>query len=88
MDDTNIPQDTASAVDLLLATANEHCPEQNGIPLRHSPVKKKLKKTSLDYHKLLHKKLPIRKKLTKKSGNAAVIDLTDEVSTTSPFIFI
>ena len=82
IDDANVLQDATSAVDAILANVQEHCPEQNGIPLRQSPVKKKLKKTSVDYHKVFHKKLPMRKKFSKKATNVRVIDLTDEESTT------
>ena len=36
-----------------------------GLFLRSSPAKKKLKITSIDYHKVFHKKLPVRKKWKK-----------------------
>ncbi|CAB4010226.1 Calcium-responsive transcription factor, partial [Paramuricea clavata] len=82
IDDANVLQNATSAVDAILANVQQHCPEQNGIPLRQSPVKKKLKKTSVDYHKVFHKKLPMRKKFSKKATNVRLIDLTDEESTT------
>ena len=42
------------------------CPHQNGIPLRNSPAKKKLKITKNEYHQVFHKKLPKRKKWKRK----------------------
>ena len=56
------------------------CPSSGGLPLRASPVKKKLKITKVDYHQVFHKKLPQRKRWNKKkSGELKVfIDLTEE----------
>ena len=42
------------------------CPQQNGIPLRNSPAKKKLKITKNEYHQVFHTKLPKRKKRKRK----------------------
>ena len=39
-----------------------HSPRENGLPSRISPVKKPLKVTTMDYHKVFHKKLPHRKR--------------------------
>lgn len=55
---------------------------ENGLPTRISPVKKKLKVTSIDYHKVLHRPLSLRRKRKgyKKEkcirSNPVVIDLT------------
>ena len=35
---------------------------EGSLPIRSSPPKKRLKVTSLDYHKVFHKKLPLRRK--------------------------
>lgn len=36
-------------------------PTQDGLPLRNSPVKKKLKVTSVNYHQIFHKPLPLKR---------------------------
>ena len=46
-------------------------------------MKKKLNKTSVDYHKVFHKKLPMRKKFSRKVTKVSVVDLTDEGLATS-----
>ena len=43
-----------------------HSPKENGLPTRVSPVKKRLKVTTIDYHKVFHKPLPRRKHKTPK----------------------
>ena len=50
------------------------CPQQNGIPLRNSPAKKKLKITKNEYHQVFHKKLPKRKKMEEKSFTSQVFN--------------
>ena len=57
---------------------------EGGLPIRSSPAKKRLKVTSLDYHKVFHKKLPLRRKRkirvkskkNAKAENIPVVDLT------------
>ena len=57
---------------------------EGGLPIRSSPAKKRLKVTSLDYHKVFHKKLPLRRKRkirvkskkNPKAENIPVVDLT------------
>ena len=58
------------------------CASINGIPLRTSPVKKKLKITSTKYHQVFHKKLPprrCRKKTTPKPEVVVVEDSIEDV---------
>ena len=50
---------------------------ENGLPLRHSPAKKKLKVTEVDYHKVKHKTLPKRRRHSKRrKDRGVVVDLT------------
>ena len=37
-------------------------PNEGGLRMRTSPAKKRLKVTTMDYHKVFHKKLPLRRK--------------------------
>lgn len=53
------------------------CSSTNGIPLRISPVKKKLKITSTIYHQVFHKHLPPRRRWKKKTLKADVILVGD-----------
>lgn len=53
------------------------CSSTNGIPLRISPVKKKLKITSTIYHQVFHKHLPPRRRWKKKTPKADVILVGD-----------
>ena len=39
-----------------------NCSTNQGLPIRSSPEKKRLKVTSVEYHKVFHKKLPLRRK--------------------------
>jgi hypothetical protein len=55
------------------------CPKQNGIPLRSSPVKKKLKINKTEYHQIFHKSLPKRKKWKRSSPVRIVIDNDETV---------
>ena len=54
------------------------CSSTHGIPLRISPVKKKLKITSTEYHQVFHKKLPPRRRWKKKTPKADVIFIEED----------
>jgi hypothetical protein len=54
------------------------CPKQNGIPLRSSPVKKKLKINKTEYHQVFHKSLPKRKKWKRRSSQVKIVIDDDE----------
>ena len=56
------------------------CPKQNGIPLRCSPVKKKLKISKTEFHQVFHKSLPKRKKW-KRRGSPNRLVIGDELET-------
>ena len=49
------------------------CPKRNGLPLRSSPVKKKLKPNRIEFHQVFHKKLPKRRKWKKKISVPKVV---------------
>ena len=59
---------------------------EDGLPMRISPVKKRLKVTTMDYHKIFHKPLPRRRRkvrkepsnnVEKKGSTSMSIDVTN-----------
>ena len=65
VEDVKVLQDAINIADSLQVALRATCPRVCGLFLRSSPAKKKLKITSIDYHKVFHKKLPLRKKRKK-----------------------
>ncbi|XP_066023321.1 uncharacterized protein [Pocillopora verrucosa] len=64
-------------VESLLKDLRQSSSLENGLPLRHSPAKKKLKVTEVDHHKVKHKTLPKRRRDSKKrKDRGVVVDLT------------
>lgn len=93
IDDGTALENAISMVETLITQLQKSSPHQNGLPLRQSPVKKRLKVTEVDYHKVFHKKLPTRRwRNKKKKDRGEVVNLdkpdmpkdnvvvTDEVS--------
>ena len=58
VDNNNILREAFIAVKSVYDMLTKYCPENHGLPLRNSPVKKKLKANEVDYHQVFHKKLP------------------------------
>ena len=58
VDDSAILENTITTVESLLKDLRQSSSLENGLPLRQSPAKKKLKVTEVDYHKVKHKTLP------------------------------
>ena len=75
-------QETIEAMEEIERKMSAYRTFENGLPTRSSPVKKKLKITSMDYHKVLHRPLSLccKRKGYKKEkcirSNPVVIDLT------------
>lgn len=65
-------QAAIESVDKIHQKLISSCPNANGILLRSSPVKKKLKINKTEYHQVFHKSLPKRKKWRKKDSLAQV----------------
>ena len=65
VEDVKVLQDAINIADNLHDALRATCPRVEGLFLRSSPAKNKLKITSIDYHKVFHKKLPLRKKRKK-----------------------
>ncbi|XP_046861499.1 uncharacterized protein LOC124454791, partial [Xenia sp. Carnegie-2017] len=63
-------QAAIESVDKIHQKLISSCPNANGILLRSSPVKKKLKINKTEYHQVFHKSLPKRKKWRKKDSLA------------------
>ena len=72
----------ASFVDDLQAKLRACCPKAEGLLLRGSPEKKKLKITKPEYHKVFHKGLSLRKKRKSKaaSRSANMINIAEKVT--------
>ena len=62
VDNNNILREALIAVKSVYDMLTKYCPENHGLPLRNSQVKKKLKANEVDYHQVFHKKLPKRRK--------------------------
>ena len=58
VDDSAILENTITTVESLPKDLCRGSSVENGLPLRHSPAKKKLKVTEVDYHKVKHETLP------------------------------
>ena len=58
VDDSAILENTITTVESLLKDLRQSSSLENGLPLRQSPAKKKLKVTEVDYHKMKQKTLP------------------------------
>ena len=76
VDDSAILENTITTVESLLKDLRQSCSIENGLPLRQSPAKKKLKVTEVDYHKVKHKTLPKRRRHSKRRKDKGVVDLT------------
>ena len=77
VDDSAILENTITTVESLLKDLRQSSSIENGLPLRQSPAKKKLKVTEVDYHKVKHKTLPKRRRHSKRrKDRGVVVDLT------------
>ena len=77
VDDSAILENTITTVESLLKDLRQSSSLENGLPLRQSPAKKKLKVTEVDYHKVKHKTLPKRRRHSKRrKDRGVVVDLT------------
>ena len=75
-DDSAALENAMSMVDTVITELQRSSPHENGLPLRQSPVKKKIKITQLDYHKVIHKKLPAcRRHGKRKKDGGMVVDI-------------
>ncbi|XP_046856088.1 uncharacterized protein LOC124449187 [Xenia sp. Carnegie-2017] len=76
IDNETTLQEAVQKAESLKQFLEQNFPTENGLPLRLSPVKKKLKVTETKYHQIFHKALPPRRRKTKKS-TPFTIDLTN-----------
>ena len=75
VDDGNILKEAIMGIRAVYDMLLKSCPNNDGLPLRNSPVKKKFKPNKVEYHQVFHKKLPKRRKWRKKIlGRTVVID--------------
>ena len=81
VDDSAILENTITTVESLPKYLCRGSSIKNGLPLRHSPAKKKLKVTEVDYHKVKHRTLPkCRWHGKRRKDRAMVVDLTKDDS--------
>ena len=62
VDDIECSKEAVEDFERIYETLRNHSPKENSLPTRISPVKKRLKVTKMDYHKVFHKPLPRRKR--------------------------
>lgn len=77
VEDAKMLQEAINFADNLQVALRSTCPRVDGLLLRGSPEKKKLKITSPDYHKVFHKKLSLRKK-RKKIVSATNVNINED----------
>ena len=62
VDDSAVLENALAMVQAILKELQESSSVENGLPLRQSPAKKKLKITQVEYHKVKHTTLPARRR--------------------------
>ena len=77
VDDASVLESVTVEVESLLMQLKKSSPQENGLPLRQSPAKKKLKVTEADYHKVFHKTLPVRRRHRKKRRDKGDVGKSD-----------
>ena len=78
VEDLEMLQTAITVVDNLQVALRATCPRVDGLFLRTSPEKKKLKITSTYHHKVFHKKLSLRKKRKNKMVSETNININDD----------
>ncbi|PFX18845.1 hypothetical protein AWC38_SpisGene16755 [Stylophora pistillata] len=73
VDDNNILREALSGVKPVYDMLTKNCPNNHGLLLRNSPVKKKLKLNQVEYHQVFHKKLPKGRKWKKRTSTPIVL---------------
>ena len=78
VDDTECLGDALETLKRVHAALVAKSRGQEGLPVRASPARKRLKVTSMDYHKVFHKGLPLRRgrRKAKVRKNFTYVDLT------------
>lgn len=86
VDNVTVLNSTLDALENVAKAMDASCTKREGLPIRQSPKKRKLKLNTVEYHKVFHSKLPSRKRFkrqtktkSKKSPQSAVsIDLAKD----------
>ena len=82
VDDSAVLENALAMVQALLKELQESSSVENGLPLRQSPAKKKLKITQVEYHKVKHTTLPARRRHKKRrKDRGVVVDLAKDEDT-------
>ena len=83
VEDASVLQNALNSLENVMKAMDAACMKQEGLPVCLSPRKRKLNAKTVDYHKVFHSKLPLRKQFKKSKAKKApkvavgIIDLTE-----------
>jgi len=86
VEDVSVLQTALDSLKNVVKAMDTACIKQEGLPIRQSPRKRKLKLKNVEYHKVFHSKLPLRRRLKRATGlkpskapqSALSFDLTED----------
>jgi len=80
VEDVSVLQTALDSLKNVVTTMDTACIKQEGLPIRQSPRKRKLKLKNVEYHKVFHSKLPLRRglKSSKAPQSAVSFDFTED----------
>jgi len=76
VEDVSVLQTALDSLKNVVTTMDTACIKQEGLPIRQSPRKRKLKLKNVEYHKVCHSKLPLRRRLKRAKLPRAQLVLT------------
>ena len=68
VEDVSVLQKALDSLEDVAKAMDAACIKQEGLPIRQSPRKRKLKVKNVEYHKVFHSKLPLRRRLKRATG--------------------
>ena len=68
VEDVSVLQKALDSLEDVFEAMDAACIKQEGLPIRQSPRKRKLKVKNVEYHKVFHSKLPLRRRLKRATG--------------------
>ena len=69
VEDVSVLQKALDSLEDVVKAMDAGCIKQEGLPVRQSPRKRKLKVKNVEYHKVFHSKLPLRRRLKRATGS-------------------
>ena len=76
VEDASVLQNALDSLENVMKAMDAACVKQEGLPVRQSPRKRKLNVKSVDYQKLFHSKLPLRKRFKRSKSKKAPKGIT------------